>query len=71
MMDGNIWDRFNKLFHVMSDTPHSIIDYDATHNTVNRICEQDIVNQIYYPRQIQLRTYQGTTFSTFDTQGLQ
>jgi hypothetical protein len=67
----NIGDIFNKLFHVMSDTPHSIINYDATHNTVIRISEQDIVNQIYYPRQIQFQTYQGTTFSKFDTQGLQ
>jgi hypothetical protein len=67
----NIGDRFNKLFHVMSDTPHSIINYDATHNTVIRISEQDIVNQIYYARQIQFQTYQGTTFSKFDTQGLQ
>ncbi len=24
----------------MSDTPHSIIDYDATHNTVIRISEK-------------------------------
>ncbi len=35
----NIGDRFNKLFHVMSDTPNSIIIYDATHNTVIRISE--------------------------------
>ncbi len=35
----NIGDRFNKLFYVMSDTPHSIINYDATHNTVIRISE--------------------------------
>jgi NDP-sugar pyrophosphorylase family protein len=53
----NIGDRFNKLFHVMSDSPHSIINYDAIHNTVIRISEQDIVNQIYYPRQIQFQTY--------------
>jgi hypothetical protein len=55
----------------MSDTPHSIIKYNATHNTVIRISEQDIVNQIYYPRQIQFQTYQGTTFSKIYTQGLQ
>jgi hypothetical protein len=67
----DIGDRFNKLFHVMSDSPHSIINYDATHNTVIRISEQDIVSQIYYPRQTQFQTYQGTTFSKFDTQGLQ
>jgi hypothetical protein len=30
----NVGDRFNKLFHVMSDTPQNIINYDATHNTV-------------------------------------
>ncbi len=66
-----IGDRFNTLFHVMSDTLHSIINYDATHNTVIRISEQDIVNQIYYPRHIQFQTYQGPTFSKFDTQGLQ
>ena len=67
----NIGDRFNKLYHVMSDTPNSIINYDATHNTVIRIGEQDIVNQIYYPRQIQFQTYQGTSISKFDVQGLQ
>ena len=55
----------------MSDTPNSIINYDATHNTVIRIGEQDIVNQIYYPRQIQFQTYQGTSISKFDVQGLQ
>jgi hypothetical protein len=65
----NIRNRFNKLFHVMSSTPHSIINYDATHTTVIRISEQDIVNQIYYPRQIQFQTYQGATFSNYDTQG--
>ena len=59
----NIGDRFNKLFHVMSDTPHSIINYDATHNTVIRVSEQDTVNQIYYTRQIQFQTYQGTSIS--------
>ncbi len=46
----------------MSDTPHSILNYDATYNTVIRISEHDIVNQTYYPRQIQFETYQGATF---------
>ena len=55
----------------MSDTPHSIINYDATHNTVIRVSEQDTVNQIYYPRQIQFQTYQGTSISKLDVQGLQ
>ncbi len=29
------------------------------------------VNQIFYPRQIQFQTYQGTSISIFDVQGLQ
>ena len=57
----NIGDRFNKLFHVMSDTPHSIINYDATHNTVIRVSEQDTVNQIY-SRQIQFQNIKGHQF---------
>ncbi len=64
-----VGDIFNKLFHVMSDTPHSIIKSIATHNAVIRTSEQDTVNLIYYPHQIQFQTYQGTTFSKFDTKG--
>jgi hypothetical protein len=30
-----------------------------------------ISNKINYPRQMQFQTYQGTTFSKFDTQGSQ
>ncbi len=55
----------------MSDTPIPIINYDATHNTIIRISEQDTVNQIYYPRQLQIQTFQGTSISKFDVQGLQ
>jgi hypothetical protein len=55
----------------MSDTPNAIIKYDVTHNTVLRIGEQGTVNQIYYPRQVQIQTYQGTTISKYDVQGLQ
>jgi hypothetical protein len=40
----------------MSNTPHSIINYVATHNKVIRVSEQDTANQIYYPRQIQFQT---------------
>jgi hypothetical protein len=36
----NIGDRVDKSFLVMSDTPHSIINHDATHNTVIRISDQ-------------------------------
>jgi hypothetical protein len=32
---------------------------------------QDTINQIYYPRQLQIQSYQGTAFSKFDIQGLQ
>ena len=67
----NVGDRFNNLYHVMADSPDNIINFDATHNTVIRIREQDIVNQINYPRQFQVQTYQGTTISKFDVQGLQ
>ncbi len=45
----------------MSDTPHSIINYDATHTTVIRISEQNTVNQIYFPRQIQFQTLNNAT----------
>jgi hypothetical protein len=55
----------------VSDTLDSIIKFDATHNTVTKVREQDIVNQIYYPRQIQFQSFQGTSFSKFDKQGLQ
>ncbi len=44
---------------------------ETTQKTVIRISKQNIVNQIYYPRQIRFQSYQGTTFSKFDTQGLQ
>jgi len=59
------------LFHVMEDNPEFIIDFDATHNTVIRVREQDNINQYYYPRKIQFQLFQGTTFSKFDIQGLQ
>jgi hypothetical protein len=55
----------------MNDSVDAIINFDSTHNTVIRIREQDIVNSIYYPRQFQIQTYQGTTISKFDIQGLQ
>ena len=55
----------------MNDSVDAIINFDATHNTVIRIREQDIVNQVYYPRQLQIQTYQGTSISKFDVQGLQ
>ena len=67
----NVSDRLDKLYQCMSDTPTPIINYDATHNTIIRISEQDTVNQIYYPRQLQIQSFQGTTFSKFDIQGLQ
>ena len=67
----NVSDRLDKLYQCMSDTPTPIINYDATHNTIIRISEQDTVNQIYYPRQVQIQTYQGTSISKFDVQGLQ
>ncbi len=50
----------------MSDSPDNIISF-----TVIRIREQDIVNQIYYPKQFQIKTFEGTTISKFDVQGLQ
>ena len=55
----------------MEDSPENIINFDATHNTVIRVREQDTINQYYYPRQIQFQSFQGTTFSKFDIQGLQ
>ena len=55
----------------MNDSVDAIINFDSTHNTVIRIREQDIVNQIYYPRQLQIQSFQGTTLSKFDIQGLQ
>ncbi len=67
----NVSDRLNSLHQCMSDSPEAIINFDSTHNTVIRIREQDIVNQIYYPRQLQIQSYQGTAFSKFDVQGLQ
>ena len=67
----NVADRLNNLYHVMSDTPANIINFDTTHNTVIRIREQDIVNNIYYPRQLQIQSYEGTAFSKFDIEGLQ
>ncbi len=62
-------DRLDKLYQYLSDTPTPIINYDATHNTIIRIFEQDTVNQIYYLRQLQIQSFQGTTFSKFDLQG--
>ncbi len=50
----------------MGDTPNAMINDDVTHNTVLRIGEQDTVNQIYYPRQVQIQTYRETTISKFD-----
>jgi hypothetical protein len=67
----NIGDRLNKLYHVMEDSPDNIINFDTTHNTVIRFREQDIINNIYYPRQIQFQSFEGTTFSKFDISGLQ
>ena len=67
----NVSDRLDKLFQCMSDNPDCIINFDATHNTIIRIREQDTTNQIYYPRQLQIQSHQATTFSKFDIQGLQ
>ena len=67
----NISNRMDSLYQCMNDSPESIINFDATHNTVIRIREQDIVNQVYYPRQFQIQTYQGASISKFDVQGLQ
>ena len=67
----NISNRLDSLYQCMNDSPESIINFDATHNTVIRIREQDIVNQVYYPRQFQIQTYQGASISKFDVQGLQ
>ena len=67
----NVSDRLNSLYQCMSDSPECLINFDSTHNTVIRIREQDTVNQIYYPRQLQIQSYQGTAFSKFDIQGLQ
>jgi len=67
----NIGDRLNKLYHVMEDSPDNIINFDTTHNTVIRVREQDVINNIYYPRQIQFQSFEGTTFSKFDISGLQ
>ena len=67
----NISNRLDSLYQCMNDSPESIINFDATHNTVIRIREQDIVNQVYYPRQLQIQTYQGASISKFDVQGLQ
>ncbi len=55
----------------MEDSPEWLINFDATHITVIRVREQDTINQYYYPRQIQFQSFQGTTFSIFDIQGLQ
>ncbi len=67
----NVSDRLSSLSQCMNDSVDAIINFDSTHNTVIRIREQDIVNSIYYPRQFQIQTYQGTTISKFDIQGLQ
>ena len=67
----NISNRLDSLYQCMNDSPESIINFDATHNTVIRIREQDTVNQVYYPRQLQIQTYQGASISKFDVQGLQ
>ena len=67
----NISNRLDSLYQCMNDSVEAIINFDATHNTVIRIREQDIVNQVYYPRQLQIQTYQGTSISKFDIQGLQ
>ncbi len=55
----------------MNDSLDAIINFDSTHNTVIRIREQDILNSIYYPKQFQSQSYQGTTISKFDIQGSQ
>jgi hypothetical protein len=46
----------------MEDSPENIINFDATDNTVIRIRAQDTVKQIYYPRQFQIQTFEGTLF---------
>ncbi len=67
----NVSDRLSSLSQCMNDSVDAIINFDGTHNTVIRIRKQDIVNQIYYPRQLQIQSFQGTTLSKFDIQGLQ
>ena len=67
----NVSDRLSSLSHCMNDSVEAIINFDITHNTVIRIREQDIVNQVYYPRQLQIQSFQGTSISKFDIQGLQ
>ena len=67
----NVADRLSSLSQCMNDSVEAIINFDTTHNTVIRIREQDIVNQVYYPRQLQIQSFQGTSISKFDIQGLQ
>ena len=56
----NVADRLSSLSQCMNDSVEAIINFDSTHNTVIRIREQDIVNQVYYPRQLQIQSVQGT-----------
>ena len=48
------------IYHVMSNSPDNIINFEATHNTVIRIGGHNTINQIYFPRQFQFPTFEGT-----------
>ncbi len=55
MMDGIIYGIDLINYFMLCLIPHTVLLIMTLH-IIHRICEQDIVNQIYYPRQIQLRT---------------
>ncbi len=67
----HVGDRSSKLYHAAS--PANINNFETTHNAIIRIqeLEQATVNQMYYPRQLQVHSHQKTPFSKFDFNGLQ
>jgi hypothetical protein len=53
----------------MSDIPDNILILMPQKNTITRIREQDTVDQIYFPLQIQFQLYQRRTIPKNEVQG--
>ena len=70
----NVSERFDKLYHLMSDTPLPLITFDTDHNTCLRVTEADILEpgnpSRNYPKEIRFKDFLGNYTSKINKSGL-
>ena len=70
----NVSERFDKLYHLMSDTPLPLITFDTDHNTCLRVTEADILEpgnpSRNYPKEIRFKDFLGNYTSEVNKSGL-